>query len=133
MKYITLIIGLLVMGCDGHYAGNEGEFFHDSGTRKRLEKQDLLKRSVLGSYEYKFDNGESVKLVILENQYSCIGKIVYVRLNRVITNQVITNQVYTVFKIEPSGDLTEIAHCSELFGKRIDLPKEERRTFIKTK
>jgi len=124
----------MVVGC----GGSEGEFFNDSGTIKRLEnkklKQDLLKRSVLGSYEYKFDNGESVKLVFLENaQYSCIGKIVHVRLNRVITNQVITNQVYTVFKIEPSGDLTEIAHCSELFGKQIDLPKEERRTFKKIK
>jgi len=82
MKYITLIIGLLVMGC-GKQEQTDTERLEEENRKlkaqlesKKLKaelevenkklKADLLRLSVLGEYEGKVD-GETDKMVFLDN------------------------------------------------------------------
>jgi hypothetical protein len=121
MKYITLIIGLLVVGC-----GKTDDA--PNGNERKLTAED-----VVGSYEKKFEGG-SIKYVIREN-----GRMYYHTHHqreaffwaewKIDGKEVVFSDM--VHKIEPNGDLTVIAIIED--GKREGILKENQTTFKKLK
>ena len=112
------------------------------GKNKKLE-EDLLKRSVVGSYETKKDeNGIASKYVFLET-----GKVEtwtsadhYKRPATVETWKIVEKEVHVwedgkeityIIRIKPNGDLTAIAFIED--GKRTDIPKEKQFTIKRLK
>ena len=104
-------------------------------------KEDLPGLSVVGSYEGKF-GGVSIKHILLENGkkeflangYKSTGgtwKIVGKEVHTWAFGGASSHEKQPVFKIEPNGDLTEIALIKG--GKRTDLPNKEQRTYKKLK
>ena len=109
MKYITLAIGLLVVGCGGG--------------------RSLTEEDVIGSYELPDKRGP-IKLNFLEN-----GKFEFhpsVGIKKDGTWKIVRKEVHVssegglyevgVYKIEPNGDLTSIAYIDD--GKRQEATKE---------
>ena len=72
MKYITLIIGLLVVGCGKQEQADTNESTPTtntnevSGTTEKPVKELTLAEKVVGEYEIKED-GNTGRLVLLEN------------------------------------------------------------------
>jgi len=119
-------------------------------------KEDLLKLSFVGSYEgsRRLHGGTEMacKLVLLENgrsesylndlhglsgeetgknydgTWKMVGKEVVVVIEK---NYFEGHRMSEVYKIEPNGDLTDIARIEK--GKRKELPKDKQETFIKLK
>jgi hypothetical protein len=127
MKYITLIIGLLVMGC-----GKQEQ----TDTEKPV-KELTLREKVVGEYEMK--KGEDTdKAVFLANgtmEAYTNGKRVYVCKWNVANGELhFINEAggIGVFRINKDGSLTVIAEIDK-DGERIDIPKEEQLTFKKIK
>tara|TARA_B110000438_G_scaffold108722_1_gene106737 strand:+ start:408 stop:674 length:267 start_codon:yes stop_codon:yes gene_type:complete len=72
MKYITLIIGLLAVGCGKQEQTDTNESTPTTNTNKvdgTTEKpvKELTKEDVAGTYEHKDKDGRSFKLVLLGN------------------------------------------------------------------
>jgi hypothetical protein len=129
MKYITLIIGLLVVGC-----GKQ-----EQATTENPVKELTLGEKVVGTYEFKV-NGETYRDVFLENgvvetyenglfkptdwlkkyegkwSISKEGELHYIHWDGDIW----------VYIINKDGSITDIAKIRD--GKREDTPKEEQYT-----
>ena len=104
-------------------------------------KEDLLKLSVVGSYDrvvVAVENfGEITRKVVLfedgwitengklEGIWKIVGKEVHIHDA--------TNGNVLVLKIEPNGNLTAIAKKKSIRNKRTELPKEYQRTYKKIK
>ncbi len=111
MKYITLIIGLLVMGCGknpvvGTYAGQDGGV-------------TINGLAILGNGKFEFATTQW----IIEGEWEVVGDELQLHPR---------NEGGMLLKIEGSRDLTWIANLSKK-GKREDIPKEYQLTFKKIK
>ena len=118
MKYITLIIGLMVVGCG----------------KQSPDKELTAEEKVLGTYEYIIEDGTTVKVVLLENSivefYYNGKKEEYDGKWKIINGEIHVNHVgglRRVYKINKDRSITWIA----IIGrdgrgdvKRIDFPKE---------
>ena len=129
MKHITLIIGLLVVGC-----GKQ-----EQTTTEKPAKELTLREKVVGEYEIKKD-GNTLKQVYLENgvfegyrngkKEDEEGKWVISKEGKL---HILENDGDTgVFRINKDGSITYIAVILK-DGKRLDLPKENQTTFKKIK
>ena len=137
MKYITLIIGLLVVGCGKQEQADTNE--STPTTTEKPVKELSLEEKVVGTYEAKED-GDTYKLVFLENgiwegyengkkskgdykwSISKDGELHIVGKDGDIG----------VYRINPDDSITFIVVILK-DGKRIDIPKEEQPTFKKIK
>ena len=150
MKYITLIIGLLVMGCGKQEQNDANESTPTTNTNEvsgprvqpdgdvdLLVKELTLEEKVVGEYEMK--EGED-RIDLLENgvfegyrngkkegkdgkwSISEDGELHIVDKDGDIG----------VFRINPDGSITYITVILK-DGKRLDLPKENQTTFKKIK
>ena len=120
-----MLIMLVAVGC-GEAA------YQISSIGSEIEK---LEEKIVGSYEDIHEGHFIHKLVFLENgkaeyhsvgvkeesEWKIVGKEVHVDLDDFIS----------VWKIEPNGNLTNIAEIED--GKRTDLSKEKQSTFKKLK
>ena len=121
MKYITLIIGLLVMGCG------------------KQEQTLTLEEKVVGTYEFKED-GNTYRVVLLKNgvleDYKNGKKEDETEDKWKVVNgelHIVDNDgVGGVFRINKDGSITFIAYI-DTDGKRLDYPKEEQFTYKKIK
>ena len=118
MKYITLIIGLLVIGC-----GNSAE------------------KKVIGEYEYKAEGGVfgDEKWVFLDNGIAEIYSQDYEEgregkwsvVDGEIHVKIANMGLIIVWRINKDGSITDIAGIDD--GKRTDHPKALQQTFKKIK
>ena len=139
MKYITLIIGLLVVGCG---EVENGAYKHQTDghplptTTEKPVKELTAEEKVVGSYENKsqIDEKYTIKLVLLENgngelyanggkgegdnTWEIVGKEVHFGSEKGAGGR----SGWAVFKIESNGDLTLISDIRN--GKRKDNTKE---------
>ena len=140
MKYITLIIGLLVVGC-----GKQGQADTDESTPTTTEKlvkeltaeqkQKALRDSAVGTYEGKnvgdtlvfLDNG--VLEVYNDGEKRKEGKWKVVDGEIHADNN--TRGDMAVLSINKDGSLTIIAMIRD--GERTDSPKDRQKTFKKIK
>ena len=136
---IPIVIGLLVVGC--------GEEIPTTKTRKKeltpKEKAAIAEKtfrdSFVGTYEPKDEDGNSYKHVFLANgvyeqfldgnkwlggTWKIVGKEVHIEFSIKFVSQ-------KLCKVEPNGDLTNIAKIKE--GIRTEIPKEEQQTWKKIK
>ena len=145
MKYITLIIGLLVVGCGKQEQTDTNESTPTTntnkadGTTEKPVKELTLEEKVVGEYELKRD--ENTKgLVFLDNGIAegylngkkregegkwSISKEGEIHLTEPKGN-------ITVLRVNKDGSITGIARISN-DGEREDFPKEEQVTFKKIK
>jgi hypothetical protein len=135
MKYITLIIGLLVMGCgkqeqtDANESTPTTNTNEVSGTTEKPVKE-LTKEDVVGTYEAKKD-GRTEGVIFLENgvieSYEN-GKKRELEAKWTIINGEIHGEVeggrILVFSINKDKSVTNIAVIDK-DGEREDFPKEE--------
>ena len=150
MKYITLIIGLLVVGCgktEPMGSGNEynAELAIDQNTTeaepvKELtleEKQKALRDSVVGGHEHVYKEGGTQKWVFLEDgvyEWYEDGKKQLEDKWSISNGEIhaaIGSKVIAVWRINPDKSITWIAEIQG--GKRTDRPKEHQTTFKKIK
>ena len=130
MKYITLIIGLLVVGC--------GEFTESTPTTTEKPVKELtLREKVVGTYEIK-EGGETLRAVFLANgfveDYENGKKLENKSKWKIAKGElhVIHETGYiTVHRINKDSSMTLIAKIVE--GKRTDNPREEQFTAKKIK
>ena len=122
MKYITLIIGLLVVGCG----------------KTEQTKELSLRDSVVGEYKdvdtFRFvflDNGiveiyepgdDGFNWKLGEPKWKIVNKRIHIINN---------SGIIMVYRINKDGSITLIADIED--GKRTDYPKEMQLTFIKIK
>ncbi len=113
----------------------------DAAAKNRKLEEDLLKASVVGSYDrvvVAVENfGEITRKVVLfedgwitengklEGIWKIVGKEVHIHDA--------TNGNVLVLKIEPNGNLTAIAKKKSIRNKRTELSKEYQRTYKKLK
>ena len=142
MKYITLIIGLLVVGCGKQEQADTNESTPTTNTNQvdvTTEKpvKELTKEDVIGTYEMKVEE-ETARMVILKNgivesylkdEKMDEGNILII--NREVHIKSKTNEGVSVLRQEPNGDLTWIAVT--VAGERKDLPKDKQETARKIK
>ena len=135
MKYITLIIGLLVVGCgkqeqtDANESTPTTNTNEVSGTTEKPVKE-LTKEDVVGTYEAKKD-GRTEGVIFLENgvieSYEN-GKKRELEAKWTIINGEIHGEVeggrILVFSINKDKSVTNIAVIDK-DGEREDFPKEE--------
>ena len=110
MKYITLIIGLLVVGC--------------------VSPDETLRKSVVGTYEFKDSNGDTYIAHLLHNgtgEAYINGKKDDEYKWKISPHKEL--QLYkdnygeiTVYRINYDRSLTKVAHIRD--GCRADIPKE---------
>ena len=133
MKYITLIIGLLVMGC--------GEFTESTPTTttKKPVKELTLAEKVVGEYEMKKD-GLTYKLVFLDNgilEWYMNGKKAgteWIRKWSIVDGKIhVKFDVgdIEVWRINSDRSITQIAYIVD--GKREGIPKEDQDAIKKIK
>ena len=143
MKYITLIIGLLVVGCgDGVEVDPYGTETYDphkerDDTTEKPVKELTLEQKVVGTYELKID-GNTKRIVILESgicEWYANGKKEREEAKWKIVNGEIhftdEDGIIDVMRINPDDSLTFIAYIRD--GKRTDEPKENQTTLKKIK
>jgi len=138
MKYITLIIGLLVVGCGKQEQADANESTPTTTEKPDKEltpeqKQKALRDSAVGTYEGK-DVGDT--LVFLDNgvleayedgekeeegKWKIINKEIYLEID----------DEHGFLKINKDGSLTAIARIRD--GERKDISKENQYTFKKIK
>jgi len=117
---IVLVLGLLSVGC-----------------LTPEQKQEALRDSVVGEYEFKFVNGDIWKRVFLdtgivelyrngqklpEANWSIVDGEIHAKTDDGVTG---------VLRINPDKSITAIANIED--GKRTDLPKERQHTYKKIK
>jgi len=152
MKYITLIIGLLVVGCgeveNGAYKHrpkqtdtNESTPTTNTnevdGTTEKPVKELILEEKVVGEYESKL-YGNTYKQVFLENgvyEWHQNGKKVETEYTWSIVDGEIHLKygegIIIIFRINPDKSITMIAEI--LDSKREEKPKEDQQTYKKIK
>ena len=142
MKYITLIIGLLVVGCGKQEQTDTNESTPTTNTNQvdvTAEKpvKELTKEDVIGTYEMKVEE-VTARMVILKNgivesylkdEKMDEGNISI--MNGEVHIKSKTNEGVSVLRQEPNGDLTWIAVT--VAGERKDLPKDKQETAKKIK
>ena len=136
MKYITLIIGLLVVGCGKQEQADTNESTPTT-TEKPVKELTAEEKKVIGTYEMGgegftiravfLDNGiiESYKNGKKEEEEEDKWKIVDGELH------IIHERGIAVFRINKDGNITGIADIED--GKREDFPKENQHTIKKIK
>ena len=130
MKYITLIIGLLVVGCEKGGEITIGE------PPKAKPVKELTSEDVVGSYEAR-GGGDSYKQVFLDNgvyEWHVIGKKEWGAKWKIVNRELhidIGDGYISVWKINEDNSITKIAYIED--GKRTGLPKEPPLTYIKIK
>ena len=145
MKYITLIIGLLVMGCGKQEQADTNESTPTTNTNKvdgTTEKpvKELTKEDVVGTYEAKKKNGGTEGVVFLEKGIAegyQNGKKNEEEFKWKITKE---GELYIInedgetyfFRINKDRSLTVIAYLLK-DGKREVLPKEQQITYKRIK
>ena len=152
MKYITLIIGLFVVGCGKQEQTDTNESTPTTNTNKVdgttenpvkeltvEQKQKALRDSVVGTYENKKVNSFGLQSTI-KHAYHKNGVFEHFgndELEAKGTWTVVGEEVHLamngkyISRIEPNGDLTAISYFKS--GKRMKLPKESQHTFKKIK
>ena len=151
MKYITLIIGLLVVGCgedeNGAYKHRPKQTDTNestpstntnkvSGTTEKPDKELTLEEKVIGTYEMKGE-GFTIRAVFLDNgiieSYKNGKKEEEEDKWKIVDGElhIIHEEGIAVFKINKDGSLTGIADIED--GKREDFPKENQHTIQKIK
>ena len=132
MKTILTLIAILFVGC-----GESETSRLEAEAKAKISKEDLLKKSVVGTYETK-EGADTFRLIILENgkfenHYS--GKMQGKGTWEFEANEVHVledgREFASVFKIESNGDLKQIANKSS--SSRKGIPKENQITFKKIK
>jgi len=151
MKYITLIIGLLVVGCgeveNGAYkhrpkqadtnestpTTNTNEV---SGTTEKPDKELTLREKAIGTYELKYDE-YTFRGVFLENGVSewydrgkKVSEFKWSIVDGEIHNTGASGSI-VILRINPDKSITYIADIRD--GKREDLSKKRQDTYIKIK
>ena len=145
MKYITLIIGLLVVGCGKQEQTDADESTPTTntnkvdGTTEKPVKELTLREKVVGTYEMKGESS-TIRLVLMENgivkeyengkpegeaRWKIVDKVVH------IIGSEDADGATVVLRINPDDSLTVIASIRD--GKRKARPKERPTTFKKIK
>ena len=143
MRYITLMIGLLVVAV----AANRWRIDANKSTPTTTEKpvkELTLREKVVGTYEIKgkiegeevtfkrdlFGNGKVISFKNGEREgigmWEIVGKEVHIA-----GEDEESKRIVAVYKVEANGGLTTIAEISN--GKRKDYPKERQFTYKKIK
>ena len=135
MKYITLIIGLMAVGC-----GKQEQTDTDESTPTTTEKpvKELTKEDVVGTYEIKED-GYSFRLVLLEDGIG-EGYENGKKEHGDAEWELVDGELHVappdegtrVLKINKDGSITSIARI-DADGKREEVPKERQMTLKKIK
>ena len=143
MKYITLIAGLLVVGCGKQEQADTNESTPTTNTNevsgttekpvKELTKEE---KKVVGTYEMK--EGEDIlKLVFLENgvyEFYENGKKDYEDKWSIVDGEIhvkVDNGTIVVWRINKDKSIT--SNSVIVRGERTDEPKEDQRTYKKLK
>ena len=136
---IPVIIGLLIVGCGEEIPTTKARKKELTPKEKAAIAEKTFRDSFVGTYERKDEDGISYKRVFLANgvyeQYlagskfldgtwKIVGKEVHIEFLINFLDQ-------KLCKVEPNGDLTDIAKIKE--GIRTDVPKEEQFTYKKIK
>ena len=135
MKYITLIIGLLVVGCGKQEQTDTNE--STPTTTEKPVKELTLREKAVGEYEAKEDGGYTVKEVFLENgvrEWHLNGKKREEGKWSIVDGEIQVDDgssTISVARINKDGSITWIANIED--GKRTDFPKEEQLTWGKIK
>ena len=143
MKYITLIIGLLVVGCGTPKQTDTNESTPTTntnkvdGTTEKPVKELTPEQKGLGTYELKID-GITLRFVILET--GIVEKYINGKKHEEEGKwKIVEGQIHIidgqgkidVLRINKDNSITNIASIRN--GKRIDVPKEEQLTVKKIK
>jgi hypothetical protein len=129
MKYITLIIGLLVMGCGKQNPPVVEEIKSVKAPAKELTKEDIVgSYTLMGLSSWVFD--ENGKTEFLSQAGRKVGEGKW----KLVENEVHTDSMtgQNVYRIEPNGDMTFIAGIDKE-GKREELPNGSQMTWEKIK
>ena len=149
MKYITLIIGLLVVGCGKQEQTDTNESTPTTntnevdGTTAKPVKELTLEEKVVGEYEAKL-YGNTYKQVFLENgvyEWYQNGKKIIEHKWSIVDGEIhieydaVALQKITVFRINPDKSITMIADILQMQDsrKREEKPKEDQDTYKKIK
>ena len=137
MKYITLIIGLLVVGCGKQEKAVTNE--PTPTTTEKPVKELTAEEKVIGTYERKDKDGDTYRAVLLENgiveKYRNGKKHDEGDKWKISNGEMhVTEQdgSIIVIRINKDGSLTWIASIDK-DGKREDFPKENQYTLKKIK
>ena len=135
---ITILIGLLVVGCGEEIPTTKARKKELTPKEKAAIAEKAFRDSFVGTYEPKDEDGNSYKHVFLANgvyeqfldgnkfldgTWKIVGKEVHIDFGNFLAQK--------LYKVEPNGDLTYIAKIKE--GIRTDVPKEEQFTYKKIK
>ena len=134
MKYITLIIGLLVVGCGKQEQTDANE--STPTTTEKPDKELTLEEKVVGTYEVK-KYGKIFRIVLLETgivesykngKKDDEGKW---SISKDGELHIVDNVWISVYRINKDGSLNGIAMIGD--GKRTGTPKEFQNTYKKIK
>jgi len=147
MKYITLIIGLLVVGCGKTEITEEDKDADEStpttntnevdGTTVKPVKELTLEEKVVGTYEYIIEDGTTLKVVLLENGKAegyTNGKKEGEGTRKIVEGKIHVideNGDGAVYRINKDGSITLIAWTED--GKQEDVQNEDQLLFKKIK
>ena len=145
MKYITLIIGLLVVGCGKQEQADTDESTPTTntnevdGTTAKPVKELSAEEKVVGTYEYIDDNGNAHKYVLQESgvaEFYWSDRKSHIKRKWKISKDRelhIDDKLgaIPILTINPDGSITLIADIVD--GKRTDFPKDNQITFKKIK
>ena len=135
MKYITLIIGLLVMGC-GKQEQTDTNESTPTTTEKPVKELTAEEKKVIGTYEMGGE-GFTIRAVFLDNgiieSYKNGKKEEEEDKWKIVDGElhIIHEGGIAVFRINKDGNITGIADIED--GKREDFPKENQHTIQKIK
>ena len=135
MKYITLIIGLLVVGC-GKQEQTDTNESTPTTTEKPVKELTAEEKKVIGTYEMGGE-GFTIRAVFLDNgiieSYKNGKKEEEEDKWKIVDGElhIIHERGIAVFRINKDGNITGIADIED--GKREDFPKENQHTIQKIK
>ena len=137
MKYITLIIGLLVVGCGKQEQTDTNE--STPTTTAKPVKELTLEEKVVGEYEFKDDKDTRFRMRMLEN--GVLESNIKDKQREEDFKWSISEDgelhveagdgIIFVFRINKDGSITAVAGIDK--DGRDDKPKEKQRTFKKIK
>ena len=143
MKHITLIIGLLVVGCGKQEQADTNESTPttntnkvDGTTEKPVKELTAEEKKVVGTYEMGGE-GFTIRAVFLDNgiieSYKNGKKEEEEDKWKIVDGElhIIHEGGIAVFRINKDGNITGIADIED--GKREDFPKENQHTIQKIK
>ena len=142
MKYITLIIGLLVVGCGKQEQTDTNESTPTTNTNKvngttaKPVKELTLEEKVFGEYESIY-NGKTYKRVFLKNgivEWYVNGKKRAEYKLEIVNGEIraaFGSEYKDIYRINADRSITHIAYIDN--GEREDFPKEEQVTYKRIK